>query len=402
MKKDYNIRMLSQSSCRGLWFLLAMMCCYWQVGCFVPDYDSEYADQSDRASNSNHAEQSANNGTNPANRDEQRNTDNNTSVAPLPNSVFVYIHAHSDEERSFYAYDVATDKNWLIKTLRYQKGSGDIQLSPDRRWIAFTAYMQSTAQEQQSSFQIAAAWILSVDGKQLRRISTPIPDPISTKPGMSIYLSDPSWSRDGKMLWLSYSQFWTEGMELRGGSSIVSVPLSGGSIRFHSKDVQCLLSSTPMSNPQTNSVAVVHSMCSNASKGIYLYDTELRTGSHIKFQKHKVDVDTHRNHSWTPNGRAIIFSGYTNWEIQGNNGKEDNNGYGLLIVEVSTGEVLPLLPPLKSGFNYGSFAMSPDSRYLVVQIKTQSASDLYLFDLHQSNFSPIRLTDDGLSRSPSW
>lgn len=95
------------------------------------------------------------------------------SIEPLSENTFVFIRsAAGDKKKSLYAYDLKIRKARLITDFEGSTIQADMDLSPDRRWVAFSALgFRLDATDEQSAVINHHLWKVSVDGKHFVRIS---------------------------------------------------------------------------------------------------------------------------------------------------------------------------------------------------------------------------------------
>lgn len=176
----------------------------------------------------------------------------------VPETSFVYAQEVRPGVHHIMAFDLDTQATTLVSSLDDNGSSGtkleSLAVSPDRAWVAFTAYFRIDPADLAgaSAAPTEAIWEVSADGKMFRRISAPLPAPsspackldIDCKPlgefcditykhcalrAASRTLDVESFTPDGAALILRFSQIGinTDGL-IVGGSSVFTVNAAGG------------------------------------------------------------------------------------------------------------------------------------------------------------------------------
>lgn len=180
------------------------------------------------------------------------------SASTLPETSFVYAQEVRHGVHHIMAFDLDTQTTTVVSSLDDDGSSGtrvqSLAVSPDRAWIAFTAYFRVDPDilVGASGMPTEPIWVVSADGKVFRRISPPLPAPATRACTLDIdctpqgeicdrfykhcglraasrTMSVESFTPDGAALVLRFSQsgFNTSGLVV-GGSSVFTVSAAGG------------------------------------------------------------------------------------------------------------------------------------------------------------------------------
>jgi hypothetical protein len=99
----------------------------------------------------------------------------------VPETSFVYAQEVRPGVHHIMAFDLDTQATTLVSSLDDNGSSGtkleSLAISPDRAWIAFTAYFRVDPADLTgaSGAPTEAIWQVSADGKLFRRVSAPLP-----------------------------------------------------------------------------------------------------------------------------------------------------------------------------------------------------------------------------------
>lgn len=354
------------------------------------------------------------------------NTITNEPIDPLPATSFLYIkYPSSNSVGHVYAYDTVKKESKLITDLDNKTETPQISISPDRKWFAMRAAFRRNETDLQQGISIPALWVVSVDGKQFRRVTEPILNPnlkgaectvdsqcpstghCNTAIGKcglrnySIGIGTPRWTNDGKTLWTNYSTYWSEGTKITGGSVFASVPVSGGVLDIATSSSGCQQVTHVAVHPKENKLYGIHTVCTGGKEGIHSYDIPPTNGTQLFFQENvSVALGTL---VMVPDGSGMLFLANTAWDT--NNDKQpDISGIGIAGYDFKEKTLGAILPPLKTGLAYTDMTISPDGSKLAICIFDSGASknNIYLLDFtnKENPFQP--LIEDGQSCAPAW
>ena len=386
----------------------------------------------DSSNNTNHEQTTSEKTTTPdggSTAEKNNNTDTSKPPAPitaLAADEFVYVHyPKNDGVGHIKIYDLKTKTARLVTDLDNKTKTPSVSLSPDRKWIAFRASLRPNAEDLKQGITIPAYWVVSVDGKQLRRVTETIPNSNNTNAtcqsdvecattgycntalgrcslrNYSIGLGRPAWSADGKTLWGVLSTHWSEGTRLTGGSSLFDVPVSGGIINIHTNTSGCAQVTHISTHPTQNKLVSVHSVCTSGKPGLHMYDLPPKQSTQV-FSNPNISAELNTT-AWLPDGSGVLFVTSTTWDLD-NDGKADTSGIGIAGYDLNTKQFSAILPPLKTGTFYSNFTVAPDAKRLLVCIydSTNNRSDIYVLDTTNQAEPFKALIEDGKSCDPSW
>jgi Tol biopolymer transport system component len=347
-------------------------------------------------------------------------------VTALPATTFLYVHyPKGDEVGHIYAYDIATKQSRLITELDNTTKTPRVAISPDRKWFALVAFFRPNDTDLKQGIPIPSIWVVSVDGKQFRRVTEPLLNTNASGASCSadaqcpatgfcnttlgkcslrnysMYLGVPSWSADGKTIWTTLSQFWNEGTRLTGGGVPASVAASGGVLEPHVVNSGCAQVTHVAAHPKASQLAAIHSVCSSGKPGLHSYAVPPKEGTQMFFDA-SVEVSLGKL-AWLPDGSGILFLANTGWDLNGDQ-KPDVNGIGVAGYDIGKKQLSAIIPPLKTGLSLTGMTLSPDGKKLVVCVfdSSNSTNSLYMLDSddQQNPFKPI--VEDGKSCEPAW
>jgi Tol biopolymer transport system component len=343
------------------------------------------------------------------------------AIQPLANTAFVYIrYVRSGGIGHLYTYDLATKRSQLISQLDDDGQRGTtltrhVDLSPDRRWVAFSAVFRPSGGDQE--FLTEALWVVSVDGKHFRRVTEPLSDPHKIKcntdadcvspsecnlqkkvcipRNFTTHISGPQWTYDGQTLFTAVHQNWMSGTQLEGGSSLASVPSSGGVLQIHPNTSGCAFVSMPSPHPKQGKLAAIHSLCRGGSRnGLYAYN--IPPNQFSAFFEANIGIKSTRP-VWNPLDDIIYFMGDAQWDT-------NVSGIALGGYNFSTKQIGYLIPPLPQHQTFGSFDVSPDAKYMAVCIfdSQKVRNSIYLLDSTNQQNPWYELLTEGDNCHPSW
>ena len=396
------------------------------IGLFLQGCSSNNTNANSNNTNANSNNNKANTNNNNANTN---NTNANTApgpISPLSSTTLLYIHSpKNDGVGHVYAYDTSTKKSRLITDLGNKTRTPRVSISPDRKWFALRAFFRPNATDLKQGISIPSLWVVSVDGKQFRRVTEPILN--SNGKGASctvnsqcpstgycntslgkcslrnytIGLGIPRWSRDGKTLWTTLATHWSNGTRLTGGSTLASVPVSGGALNAHAASSGCAQVSHISLHPTEDKILAIHSVCSNGKPGLHMYNIPPTTATQVFFNAN-ISVSLGST-LFFPNGAGILFLANTTWDTN-NDGKADAQGIGIAAYDLTKKKLAPILPPLKSHLSYTDMTISPDGKQIVMCIynSQRSSSSLFILDANDKKTPFKALIDDGKSCYPTW
>lgn len=335
-----------------------------------------------------------------------------SGLAALPANSFVFSKVIRRASPAgwyshLYAFDMLSRQERLISTLDDDGVTGasltGIAVSPDRRWIAFTAenFRREGAEKELMSDAVASLWLISVDGVQFRRLAPPLAldetcvvDDTCRK-GFSSKMYHPTFHPDGAMVYYSHNTI----RPLATGDFAYSwrlarVPISGGPPSFLTEPAGCSNPAAPSIHPSGRSLVAVQS----CGDGLGLYERNLDPVSlrDALFRGRLGSVPA----AWTRDGTTAFFgvvvepSGPLDFMIR----------YGLFAWDTCEreGRVVFTAP---DGAEVSSPSVSPDSKTVVVEMRNYPPSSDWAFDLYSldpASTTLTRLTHDGNSRSPRW
>lgn len=357
------------------------------------------------------------------------NSNNGTTlpVEPLETTKFLYIHYPNagDGVGHVYVYDTTTKQSSLVTDLDKTTKAPQISLSPDRKWFAMRAVFRPNETDLKQGISIPSLWVVSVDGKQFKRVTEPILNSnlqgaactidsqcpstghCNTSLGKcglrnySIGLGTPRWSNDGKTLWTNMSTYWSEGTRITGGSVLASVPVSGGVLDLHNGSSGCQQVTHVTVHPKEDKLIANHTVCTSGKEGLHEYAIPPKDGTQL-FANPNLSAAL-GTLLYVPNGSGVIFLANTAWDLD-NDQKPDTQGIGVAGYDFKEKTFGALLPPLKQGLAYQDMTMSPDSSKLVVCIYDSNANtnNLYQLDFKAQKDAFQPLIEDGKSCNPTW
>lgn len=336
-------------------------------------------------------------------------------VAPLPASTFVYSQfvARGDHNVShLYTFDLQTQQPTLISQLDDDIGRGvritGLALSPDRRWIAFTAgTFRTTTADLKWGFINPSLWIMKVDGSGLRRVTVPSPIPLNqtgacgataectggalciqnqcTLMNFVVDYAHPVWALDGQSIFFSDSRFWESIVPpyVYGGSFTVSVPTAGG-LQSGPSFPSCEFNAPFALKPDGKTITIDHKTCSSGFReGFHDWNqSDFSYKGILSAAPNLSDWDTTRELLWADNGTKLIFAAEHAVQTTAN-GQEGRDG--IYMFWSDTNEYHVLYEPGSSDYHVVDFAVSKDDDVIFEIIGKGSSPGthnyaLYTFD----------------------
>lgn len=344
-------------------------------------------------------------------------------VTALPTTAFVFVRTVREDVDHIVAFDTATGEETLITELDDDGNSGTdvdgLAVSPDRKWIAFTAIFRPTQEDADTNLPAQILWVVSVDGQIFRRLSATIQNPhtqtcstdfdCQTTTGhcnsfrnrceprnFSMDVRDPAWSADGQNVLVNLGMVWFDD-QLAGGVTIARVSIEGSHFLPLASDALCQVVSDAVVRPETGDILEQHSVClGGANDGLFLRDIQTDTVDELIAAGGTIgDIDVLRP-AWIDRDN-LIFASYRNWDVDGN-GTIDSSGVGLLHVNVATQQIVRQVPPL-AGIRFSGVAAAPAGNALAMCLtRDQGGSDIFV--LTDDEARPV--TSDGKSCELSW
>ena len=339
-----------------------------------------------------------------------------TPLRPLPSSQFVYLKKLSSTSSAIYSYDWSTGKSRLIHDLDKASGSfPNIALSPDRKWIALTAGFRKTKEEiKYGTMGMHSLWKISVDGKQVIRVSLPTP-----KPGFgrcvvagdcsgddmtcntslqsclyknyTQYIQMPAWTSDQKSIWVESSAFWTNnGGDLDGAFGFFKYDVKTGKRTYFVFERG---SDSPVPHPSKNYLIALHKYYGVKSHSLSPFDS---TGRVVLEETDDFSFPIVSGFlRWKSDGSGFFFLGKAKWR--------GDEGLSILFFHLGKQSVEQIVPVVDTEDTaLKRFAVSPDGKSIVLELynSKEKTSDLYRYDTRTKRL--VALTKDGKSSDPSW
>ncbi len=289
------------------------------------------------------------------------------------------------------------------------KGSVGLSLSPDRKWIAFTADFKRTSADYQDGAPRDILWKVRVDGTQLQRLTLPL-DPSILSKGQRIYYSTPRWSPDARNIFFLHAQFSGETTDERVGfNTLAKVPSEGGVPKVVEFGKCGTFLGDMAFRPNTSELLISESRCGSATvseESIKLVD--------LTFSSQVKEIISHRSAdgnvvvagdglSWMPDGSGFVLVVNASWT--GAN-QTSVSGRGLVFYNMNNGQYTYLVAPEDKNDYFTNPTISPDGNYLVFANNRNGRKDMRLFFLSKALrgefFQHQPLTQDGKSSYPTW
>lgn len=325
-------------------------------------------------------------------------------AAPLSNSTFLYVKHVDTDHDTLMAWDAAADEQRVITDLTGDGSSGweiaGYAISPDRRSIALASLYEPTQEDVDSNTLGRRIFTLASDGSGFKRLTPVWPNGSQGRRNWMLEVRDPSWSRDGNEIFYGFGEYWYEGTQLQGGSSIWSVAVSGETLPTEAVPVSNCSLTDPSVDPVTGKLAVSHSVCiDNAASGIWLH-TVGGAAEHI-VDTSVVDPDLEQV-SWAKDGSGFLFVAQSNRTIGGSSQRVR----GLFLYDGASKQVYDIAIPTDPNQHVRDATLAPDTSaavYCMTTTRNDTTSyDLHLVDLTANPFTDTQITNDGKSCNPRW
>jgi hypothetical protein len=361
------------------------------------------------------------------------------SITPLPKSTLIFLKAFARPASTFayhfYSYDLESRQERLITELddNGKDGfsiSGQLSISPDRKWIAFGSRdFRKTPEDGLLIKRGGILWAVSVDGRQFRRLTPPIKEPLHEagycgtsgsvcgygetcsagrciRPQLTVQYLSPVWAADGQTVYFEEQHSWVCGTLNSPRACIFALI---GSVRdnqiTHAKSADSCISDAPVAlNPAQGILLVQRHACPKTEmSGLHEWSPDSLT------EKRQILAYTDASNShlngqtnastWLPDGSSILAA------VQRGPKTPPSRDYLTELVQISaSGEVKTLFKPAAETQDVEDVTVSSTGQ-VVLQISQttgdQKSSQLYSFDLASSSLGP-QLTQSGDNRSPAF
>jgi hypothetical protein len=344
---------------------------------------------------------------------------NPAAIEPLPPNSVAFFKGHVRQDinawrAQIWAYELDTKKQRMVTDLddnvSFENLAGGLELSPDRKWMAFSAFFRTLPTSY--SVHTNLIWKVSVDGKQFVQV-TPLPtdtrqrcDAQTACTGLAEQVCEEgrctpfawklayegaTWAPNSQTLMfhlverycvMYFCKNWTFTYPPGPWVTNASVAVLSDQPGVEPKPIPApalkdCSRSNPMITPDGKRLAVIYD-CAGAS-GVQVSDPD---GSNSKV----VLKGTLRQMAWAPDGTAIYYL--------------DGNNKQLVRLDLNTNAQQVLLDtPADDPLRMGHFTVSADGHWLFfnqIEVKTDK-SDVYLYDLTHAMPGIQKLTEDGVS-----
>lgn len=343
----------------------------------------------------------------------------NRGIKPLSENAFVFLRSNiGDDRKRLCVYDLKHQKVKLVTDFDGANVLSDINLSQDRRWVAFTALgFRLKKSDQRASVINSHLWKVSVDGKHFVQLSqTSLPPDDDCPDFVNSYgpheqtcyrqRSAPCFSPGGGQIY--YSLFYSEeiigtlrcnsdadcpgmsecyhrmhcsGLRTRGGSRLFRMPARGGADEALPLKSACMFSGNPVFSHGGDRMLFTQSICGGSGQGVHVMKApfDRQTSRRLVYD----DVDG-KTLVWRPDDSGFLYQ-------SGQKIKEYNIAYKSTAIRFQ----------YRRGTIRG-FSPNADHSLMVISLhpKDKKVARLYVMDMVTAELIP--LTGDHHDISPCW
>ena len=300
-----------------------------------------------------------------------------------------------------FAYDTLTREQRLITQLgdeddgRFGIRDPEIQVSPDRRWIALTAdFFRVPEDEDLGKLLPTNLWLVSVDGRQHRRLTASITRPAGVEMA-DAHVFEPRWSGDGQTLF--FAQFFSYHPTLGPISVAVfakAVPVGGGPVNLlPTGNLGCAQHGGAAPSPSGQTLLVPMDVCNSASlAGIHEYTAQPFSGK----RQIAAQVSRPKTPVWFPDGSGALYVAEGRFQNVGTGSYVGQAVYRWL---AASNENVVFFQPASSAEQAKRVTISPNGRSVVLESAREppGTSTLWRASPHR-----VKLTNTGNNISPAW
>jgi Tol biopolymer transport system component len=263
-------------------------------------------------------------------------------IKPLSENAFVFLRSDiGDKIKRLCVYDLKHQKVRSVTDFDGANVLSDISLSPDRRWVAFSALgFRLKKSDQRAAVINLHLWKVSVDGKHFVQLSqTSIPPDGNCPDFVNSYgpheqtcyrqRGAPCFSPDGEQVY--YSLFYSEdiigtircntdadcpgmsecyhrmrcaGIRTRGGSRLFRMPVRGGADEGLPLKSPCMFSSNPIFSHAGDRMLFTQSICSGSNQGVHVMKAPFDRQTSRRLVEDDVDGKTV---VWRPDDSGFLY-----------------------------------------------------------------------------------------------
>lgn len=321
----------------------------------------------------------------------------------LPVTTFLYVSKAASDRDVLMAYDVASGEVRTITDLRGDGSEGwsidGYSLSPDRTRIAISSNYGPTKADNDTQLATQRIWTFAADGSDFRRLTPVFPNTGAGRKQFVIEIRNPTFSQSGADVLYNYGEYWYEGTTLTGGSGIWSVGAAGGGLPdlFVAPNPCSVVD--PSVDPSTGKVAVIHSVCTGAQDGIYLYAADGSGAPEKLVGSDYATVDVALEPPrWAADGSGFTFIGTTPVTINGSSVQARS----LFVFDMQARKAIPVVVPQVADVWVVDATAAPDASAIVYCLAEGEARNLHVIDLTKDPATDAAITTDGKSCHPVW
>ena len=306
--------------------------------------------------------------------------------------------------------------------------SSQIAVSPDRKWIAFGSRdFRRTPDDGRLIKRGGILWTVSVDGKQYRRLTPPITEPVHEagycgttgsvcgfgevctagrciRPQLTVQYGSPVWATDGRTVYFEEQHSWICGTLSSPKPCAFALTASVRDNKItHSTSLEACISDAPIALHPTQSVLLLqrHACTTDGVSGLHEWSPDSLTG------KRQIVAYTTTPHfssqvnasAWLPDGSGVLAA--VTRELK----TPPSRDYKTELVQISlSGEIKTLFKPTSEDQDIEDVTVSSMGNVVVEISHTssgQKASQLHAFDMASSTLGS-QLTQAGDNQSPAF
>jgi hypothetical protein len=331
----------------------------------------------------------------------------------LPATAFVFerqVKRGDYWRSSLHTYDLATGSEGLVSDLGGQARINGLAVSSDHKSIAITtlAFHPSEDTNIRRAFLYGVLWSMRLDGTDLRRLTPPATG-AENAGGRSCFvdqecpaeqecfhnycyyssyymeLTHPVWAPDGQSVFATEGILWGDiafTLFPKAGTLPVSVPAAGG-VPKKVPGSSCLGHTPVAFHPTQPTAAMGQSSCVKENEGFYeLAGQPLATTRLLTRGPTLSSWSFSDSLLWWPDGSGLLFTAQNVRKKLADTPLHDRR-QGLYFWDPTDGQYRVIYEPPADDLDIDDFAVSRDTKHLVVVVRVPLGNDLERRELHE-------------------